>query len=253
MNYGFYGEQDWRPKENNVLKLAWYWDGILDLGSSHINNVKRSSSNPPTPFEQWLFPGLYLLMKRNEWGKAKVCTVSVLTPAMGALAVQPCAVATRLSESGRGTVPGFKRPLGFWNGEKYFRWILLFHHTQGSLGHRKAFPCISSHCLKVMLLCCWQFCSFFVCWFVCLSSLKQCTLLKCQESPVPHIYFISTSHASLGFQWHYSVLKTWTHVPDLPSRFLLLKVALGLWFIPLAPTPSCSVFWFISGLHHAMA
>lgn len=118
MNYGFYGEQDWRPKENNVLKLAWYWDGILDLGSSHINNVKRSSSNPPTPFEQWLFPGLYLLMKRNEWGKAKVCTVSVLTPAMGALAVQPCAVATRLSESGRGTVPGFKRPLGFWNGEK---------------------------------------------------------------------------------------------------------------------------------------
>lgn len=72
MNYGFCGEGDWRPKENNVLKLAWCWDEILDLGASHINGIKRSSSI--TPFEQRLFLGYFHLreeMNEEKWRCAK--------------------------------------------------------------------------------------------------------------------------------------------------------------------------------------
>lgn len=89
MNYSFCGEGDWRPKENNVLKLAWCWDEILDLGASHINSIKRPSSI--TPFEQQLFLGYtYLREEMNEerWRCAKYllsflqCTFLQLSPVL---------------------------------------------------------------------------------------------------------------------------------------------------------------------------
>lgn len=126
-------------------------------------------------------------------------------------------------------VAGAKRPCG----EKNFRWILHFHHTQSSLGPWKAFPLHFPPVLGAGDMTALYFAFFFL------------SVLKCQEPPVP--ISISSQHHALFLAnrwfvsalWHYSVIKTWTYGPDLLSRFLLKNdtwpLAHGpLWSPPVA-------------------